>query len=296
MKEKILEWAKVINENKSVSELETSPLLSDEYLKNEKENLSVAGILDIEATGLNIFIDEISEIAIRKFLYNKKTNEIIKPLDSYNSFNEVSEKHKEKFTLTRDNEKKTKITELTNIYWEDIEGKKIDWDKVSEMLSQCDFIVAHNARFDKNMVDKYVQNNSSKWFCSFRDIDWNSKGHIVLKQEFLCLDYGFVFESHRAINDVDALYSLLFRSNTLSELFEEKYDLVFKGYVSNTFYKDYLSPNRFIFKPDEKVCIRRNLKKSEIDSVKEELEFAVKFINPKANISFEVRNADSSYL
>jgi len=47
------------------------------------------------------------------------------------------------------------------------------------------------------------------WACSIKQIDWSSKGFFSPKLELLNIYHGFFTESHRALNDVDALLYLL---------------------------------------------------------------------------------------
>jgi DNA polymerase-3 subunit epsilon len=41
------------------------------------------------------------------------------------------------------------------------------------------------------------------------DMDWIARGFSNFKQELLCIWHGFYYDSHRAMNDVDALIHLL---------------------------------------------------------------------------------------
>jgi len=41
------------------------------------------------------------------------------------------------------------------------------------------------------------------------DIDWLNRGFTSSKQELLCIWHGFYYDSHRAMNDVDALIHLI---------------------------------------------------------------------------------------
>ena len=87
----------------------------------------------------------------------------------------------------------------------------------------------------------------------------------------------------------------------MSDFLIKRVDLVVRGFVFLTFYHDYMLSNRFFFKNEklpngsqDKFNIRKNIKESELESVKKDLIDAINIVNPKANVTFEVRDADSS--
>ena len=69
------------------------------------------------------------------------------------------------------------IVKITGITDEDLSGKKIDWKWISEALQKPDYIIAHNAKFDRSFVDSELSRaglnkmEDSLWACSLLQVD-----------------------------------------------------------------------------------------------------------------------------
>ena len=98
-----------------------------------------------------------------------------------------------------------------------IKGKKIDWSIVSRLISESDFVLAHNAGFDRPMIEAVPEvseiSSSKIWACSLAQIDWIKKGFLSSKQELLSLFHGFHYSGHRALTDIDALANILLQGD-----------------------------------------------------------------------------------
>jgi DNA polymerase-3 subunit epsilon len=204
---------KIYNEDQSVTISEFTKLPDELFVKEVEMSpeLGICSILDTETTGLDHKSDEIIEIAIRKWIYHKKDHYLVKPVEEYAELNEPVR-----------NEISDIITELTGITKDDVKGKKIDWEIVSRIISESDFILAHNAGFDRPMIEavKEIRDISASkfWACSFKQVDWASKGFISSKQELLSIFHGFHYSGHRALTDIDALANLLMQGDYLKEI------------------------------------------------------------------------------
>ena len=154
--------------------------------------------LDVETTGKNRQDDGIVEIAVKSVSINERSGEIVSINGQYESFNDPGIPiSKEAFSVNG-------ITD------EMITGKHIDWDMVKGVFGSTELIVSHNASFDRAFLDRALPESQGKlWGCSINDIDWMSRGFKNTKQELLCIWHGFYYDSHRAMNDVDALVHLL---------------------------------------------------------------------------------------
>jgi DNA polymerase-3 subunit epsilon len=165
-------------------------------------------ILDTETTGLCFEKEEIIEIAIRKWIYHKKDHYLIKPVEEYSQLNAPVH-----------NEITPAITEITGITKEEVEGKKIDWSILARLIGESDFVLAHNAGFDRPMIESVPEINeisSSKiWVCSLVQVDWAPKGFLSSKQELLSIFHGFHYAGHRALTDIDALANILLQGDYL---------------------------------------------------------------------------------
>ena len=92
-----------------------------EFLNIEKDCLEdeirIGVCVDVETTGLSTDSDEITEIGMSKFNFNPKTGCIFELKDFYHSFNQPKKLISEK------------ITKLTGITNDMVEGKKINWEE-----------------------------------------------------------------------------------------------------------------------------------------------------------------------
>ena len=157
------------------------------------EGARKAVILDVETTGVDAD-DEITELGMTEFYYDETG--IISIGRIFDQFNEP--KHK---VITR------KIEKLTGITNEMVAGQKIDEDAVREILAGSDVIIAHNARFDRNMVEVNLPGcgfDNKYWCCSMDNVDWAERGKSSLKLELLVIsEGGGISGFHRA--DMDCL-------------------------------------------------------------------------------------------
>jgi len=154
--------------------------------------------LDLETTGLNTEEDKIIEIALKVVKIDKIDGNIISFEFEYGSFQDPG-------MPIEDN-----ISKITGIDDEMVAGHEIDWNKVNEIVQASDIMVAHNAKFDRSFMDRYMPLSKDKiWACSVNDIDWLNRGFVKGSLELLSIWHGFYYDSHRAMNDVDALIHLI---------------------------------------------------------------------------------------
>lgn len=203
----------IFNADKSVTVREFTELSPDLFNKTVVMNsdMGFCSILDTETTGLDHAKDEIIEIAIRKWIYHKREHYLIKPVEEYSELNEPAR-----------NVISEAITELTGIRAADVLGKKINWEIVSRMIGESDFVLAHNAGFDRPMIEAVAEvskiSATKIWTCSFKQVDWAQMGYLSSKQELLSLFHGFHYSGHRALTDIDALANLLLQGDYLKEI------------------------------------------------------------------------------
>ena len=155
-------------------------------------------VLDLETTGLNMEEDKIIEIALKVVKIDKIDGNIISFEESYESFQDPGMPIEDK------------ISKITGIDDEMVAGHEIDWNKVNKIVQASDIMVAHNAKFDRSFMDRYMPLSKDKiWACSVYDIDWLNRGFVKGSLELLSIWHGFYYDSHRAMNDVDAVIHLL---------------------------------------------------------------------------------------
>lgn len=169
--------------------------------------------LDVETTGLNFETDRIIQFCIRPVLFNRKTCQVTAIAKSRVYNNDPG------FPLSDE------IVELTNITDSDIAGQEIDWSWVRTTLETADFIVCHNANFDRGMVENELKRAGLKatesiWACSMNQIFWRGFCRPSKALEVLCAWTGFFYDSHQAANDVDAMIHILRKNEKIKELLE----------------------------------------------------------------------------
>ena len=173
---------------------------SGEFTFNNNQSLSnpkFGVVLDTETTGFDQVNDKIIEIALRPFTYDPKNQKLTGVLEAYSGLEDPG------FPLPKN------ISRITGLKNRDLDGKKINWSKVKEILDKSDIIISHHAAFDRPFIDRYVSYDNTVWACSIQHIDWAPKGFNRVNLETLCIYHGFFGDAHRALSDADMLLHLL---------------------------------------------------------------------------------------
>lgn len=165
----------------------------------EAPNLGIAGFIDVETTGLSPAYEEIVELAIILFSFNRHTGQIVGIVDEYCELREPGK------PIPRS------ASKVHGIYDKDVKGKSLDEQKITEMVAQAEFLVAHNAPFDRGFVNQLFDCCCNKtWLCSMRGINWRRKGFQSMALQKLLAAHGInVSRAHRAIDDAKASLLLL---------------------------------------------------------------------------------------
>ena len=171
--------------------------------------------LDTETTGVSHNDDEVIQICMLPFIYtiNPATNhfQIIGVYTPYIGFREPSEPISQE------------IVDLTGITMDMLKGQSLDIEKIDDLLEKTDFIIAHNAAFDRpfthGISDKFID---KKWACSMSDVPWRALGFESLKLSHLAADLGFFFEPHQADKDCLAGLAVLAQGDKDGESYFHK--------------------------------------------------------------------------
>lgn len=121
------------------------------------------------------------------------------------------------------------IVKITGIQEEDLKTFGIDgnvaFEKLLSLVAECDYIVAHNAEFDRSFYRQELMNyglseeGETPWIDTVTDIPYSSD-IVTRKLTYLAAEHGFVNTyAHRAVFDTLTMLSLLNRYD-LAEVVE----------------------------------------------------------------------------
>ncbi len=169
------------------------------FHKPSPENSHKVCIIDTETTGLDTDACEIIELGYQIIEFDSQ-GMFYKVLTEKNFFNEP------------EGIISAEVTQVTGLTFEDVQGHAIPWQEVEQDLADVSLCVAHNAGFDRPVLERYNAVFIDKiWGCSVAQIDWMALTDVGSRsQEFLCWKIGqFFYGAHRALDDVQALTQLL---------------------------------------------------------------------------------------
>ncbi|MDW9830299.1 3'-5' exonuclease [Sinorhizobium meliloti] len=162
-------------------------------------------IVDTETTGLDLRDDEVVEIGLLAFAYDRN--------DQFTRVTAVFEGMREP-----ENPMSEDAANITGITAEMLRGKKIDIARLEEIVDRASLIIAHNAAFDRPMCEKLSASFAGKaWACSATEVPWKKLGYEGAKLGYLLYQSGLFHEGHRALEDCYALLNVLSAPQSQSE-------------------------------------------------------------------------------
>ena len=157
-------------------------------------------IIDTETTGLEA-TDRVIELAILRFEFDAGTCQIYRITDSYGAYEDAG---------VPIAESATRVHGITQAH---IEGKKFDDATVERICHGAHLVIAHNARFDRVMIEKrYPLFAGLAWGCSYSEVAWKDMGFAGSSLEFIANRCGFFYEAHGAMMDCRALLEVLHKT------------------------------------------------------------------------------------
>lgn len=97
------------------------------------------------------------------------------------------------------------VTAINNITNEMVAGLKFDEARIRAAFDACDFVIAHNAQFDRGFIDERFPGLDKPWTCSIDDLNWKEHGYLSNALEVISMENGFFYDAHRAVDDCYAL-------------------------------------------------------------------------------------------
>jgi DNA polymerase-3 subunit epsilon len=164
-----------------------------------KPRYGTAALVDVETTGLDPDRDEIVELAIMLFRYDRATGQVLEVVSEYAGLREPT------------GPMRRNASAVHGITRRMVRGLKLDCRRIRTMLRKADFVVAHNAAFDRSFVEQLVPSSCRKsWLCSRNGIDWEARGFGSRCLDDLAAAHKIEHPlAHRASEDAAALLALL---------------------------------------------------------------------------------------
>lgn len=176
------------------------------YCQGEPAARRTGIVIDVEATGLDTRYDKIIELGFVVFEYDAATGLIYRVTHRYGGFEDPGEPLSDI------------VKQITGISDEMLKDQSLDDNEVNEWLAKADLIIAHNAAFDRQMLERrFPVTASANWACTMQEIDWSDEDINSLKLDYIAYKLGFFFEGHRALNDAEATLHLLTKPLSVSK-------------------------------------------------------------------------------
>lgn len=157
-------------------------------------------VVDCESTGADPAKDEVIELGVLPFDYDKSTGNVVRVYadDVLSAYREPS------IPISEGSQK------IHGISAEMVAGKVITHEQIEAAVGGAQIIIAHHAGFDRVMLERLDPLFESKnWACSFQEIDWEAESFEGSKLKYLLTSSGWFHDGHRALSDCEALLWLL---------------------------------------------------------------------------------------
>ena len=177
--------------------------LPDRFNDPQGKSIKHAVVVDVETTGLSAEQDEVIQLAMLPFDYEVESGRILTVHKSgaFEGLRQPSVPISEEAGL------------ITGITDDMVAGRSIDDDVVAATIANAGLVIAHNAAFDRIMVEKHWPCFSDKpWACTLDAIDWLREGFSAGKLDYLGMQFGWFYDGHRALADCEACLALLAQS------------------------------------------------------------------------------------
>lgn len=154
--------------------------------------------VDVETTGLDAEAGEIIELAVLSLC--SKTKQLI----TMSSF----------LIKPKKNKISKEIESVTGITQDMIDRHGVDKDfkdnYIKDLISNCDYLCAHNATFDRSFIENTYGDIGKPWIDTLTDLPLKAYSGGSKRLTYLATDHGFVNPfPHRALPDVLTMARIL---------------------------------------------------------------------------------------
>lgn len=155
-------------------------------------------VLDTETTGLS-GTDELIEFGGILFSFSLYSGKVIEVMERYGGFREPN------CAIS------SGARRVHGIKLSDLQGKRLDERRIQGMIQGADFLIAHNASFDRRfLLPLFPAASDKRWHCSMRGCSWKEVGFPSAKLDEILEHAGVVRQrTHRALDDAEGLLELL---------------------------------------------------------------------------------------
>jgi len=159
-----------------------------------------AVVIDTETTGTDVQGDAVIELALVVFEYDTASGAVLRIVDVYDGLEDPGR------------EIPPSSTAIHGITDDMVAGHRLDDARVEALLQGAQWVIAHNAGFDRQMIERRMSVfEKQRWACSLADVTWEREGFPGAKLQYLAIHLGFFYEGHRSEIDCRALLEVLSR-------------------------------------------------------------------------------------
>lgn len=147
------------------------------YLNPESldQDLGIACFVDVETTGLDPGHHEVLELAATLFAFRRDTGQIVGLIEEYIGLREPVGRIP------------SAATKIHGIKRKDVKSRRLHDARIQSILDRAEFIIAHNAAFDRAFVEPLYPVASRKcWLCSMDGLAGLIKGFILRAFRICC--------------------------------------------------------------------------------------------------------------
>jgi DNA polymerase-3 subunit epsilon len=174
-------------------------------------------IIDLETTGLDPQKDELIEVGA--ILYSVEHQIVLQQFSSLYPVKENPQELINRIPVTASNKA---FSSRAICYSDQKIPLRIEYLFFSEMVRRGEFLIAHNAKFDKSWLEEFfeVEGYTKPWLCTYEDFIW-PRNHQKTNLINTCLNHGIaVTKAHRALSDCQLIAELFDRADNLQGLFD----------------------------------------------------------------------------